>query len=52
LNREELRHALRRYLSAKQLDALEIRRVLLLKHFDHLIESKGQAAVLYDLPPR
>ena len=52
LNREQLRQALQQYLSVAQLDALEVRRVLLLRHFDHLIESKGQAAVLYDLPPR
>jgi hypothetical protein len=39
-------------LSPQQLDALDIRRALLAKHFDYLIESKGEAAVLYDLPPR
>jgi hypothetical protein len=52
LNRERLQQTLQRYLSPQQLDALEIRRALLVKHFDHLIESKGEAAVLYDLAPR
>src|SRR4029453_2374047 len=52
LERGQLRQSLQTYLSSQQLDALEVRRVLLLRHFDHLIESKGEAAVLYDLPPR
>lgn len=52
LNREQLQQALQRYLSSQQLDALEVRRVLLVRHFDHRIESKGEAAVFYDLPPR
>jgi hypothetical protein len=52
LNKELLHQALGRYLSAKQLDALEVRRVLLVRHFDHQIERKGEADVLYDLPPR
>jgi hypothetical protein len=52
LNKELLQQALGRYLSSRQLDALEVRRALLVSHFDHQIESKGDAAVLYDLPPR
>jgi hypothetical protein len=52
LNRQQLQQTLHRYLSPQQLDALDIRRALLVKHFDHLIDSKGEAAVLYDLPPR
>ena len=52
LNREQLQQTLQKYLSSQQLDALEVRRVLLVRHFDHLIESKGEAAVLYDLPLR
>lgn len=52
LNNELLQQTLRRYLSTQQLDALEVRRVLLVTHFDRLIESKGEADVLYDLPPR
>ena len=52
LNQEQLQQTLHRYLSPQQLDALEIRRALLVKHFDRLIASKGEAAVLYDLPPR
>ena len=52
LRKERLHQALGRYLSAKQLDALEVRRVLLVKHFDRQIKRKGEADVLYDLPPR
>ena len=52
LNKERLQQALGRYLSPQQLDALEIRRVLLVKHFAHQIESRGEPDVLYDLPPR
>jgi hypothetical protein len=52
LNKALLRQVLARYLSAQQLDALEVRRVLLVKHFDHQIRRKGEASVLYDLPPR
>ena len=52
LNKERLQQALKRYLSSQQLDALEVRRALLVRHFDNQIESKGEAAVLYDLPSR
>ena len=52
LNNHLLQQALGRYLSSQQLDALEVRRVLLVRHFDHQIERKGEADVLYDLPPR
>lgn len=52
LNKELLRRALGRYLSELQLDALEIRRELLVRHFDRQIKRKGEADVLYDLPPR
>ena len=52
LNKERLQQALGRYLSAQQLDALESRRALLVKHFDHQIGRKGEGEVLYDLPPR
>jgi hypothetical protein len=52
LNRQRLGQALERYLSSQQLDALEVRRALLVRHFDRLIRSKGEAAVLYDLPSR
>jgi len=51
LNKALLYQALERYLSARQLDALEVRRVLLVRHFDHQIERRGEADVLYDLPP-
>ena len=52
LNRPRLHQMLERYLSSQQLDALEIRRALLVKHFDDLIESRSERVVLYDLPPR
>jgi hypothetical protein len=52
LNRPQLRQALGRFLSSQQVDAVEVRRAVLVKHFDHLIATKGEAAVLYDLPPR
>ena len=52
LNRPRLQQALERYLSSQQLDALEVRRTLLVKHFDGQIASRGEGAVLYDLPPR
>ena len=52
LNRELLQQTLGRYLSSQQLDALDVRRALLVRHFDDQIASKGEVAVLYDLPPR
>jgi hypothetical protein len=52
LNRELFQRTLGKYLSSEQLDALEARRELLVKHFDEQIARKGEAAVLYDLPPR
>ena len=52
LNRERLQQTLQRYLSSQQLDALEARRALLVRHFDRQLGSRGEAVVLYDLPPR
>jgi hypothetical protein len=52
LNRERLQHALDRYLSSQQLDALDVRRALLVRHFDSRIGSQGEAVVLYELQPR
>ncbi|HEX2455031.1 MAG TPA: hypothetical protein VHI99_15120, partial [Vicinamibacterales bacterium] len=52
LNQEEFQQTLGKYLSARQLDALDARRALLVRHFDAQIASKGDAAVLYDLPAR
>lgn len=49
LNRDLLRQRLSRYLSPQQLDALLIRRELLVSHFDRLLADKGEGAVLYDL---
>jgi len=52
LNKEAFQQKLAKYLSPEQLDALEARRALLVKHFEEQITSKGEGAVLYDLPPR
>ena len=52
LNRPRLQQALERYLSSQQLDALEVRRARIVKHFDDQIGSRGASVVLYDLPPR
>lgn len=52
LNRRLLQPALGKYLSSPQLDALEVRSQLLVKQFDEQIAGRGEAAVLYDLPPR
>jgi hypothetical protein len=47
LNRDRLEQALQRYLSVQQLDALEARRALLVKHFDGEVAGRGEAAVLF-----
>lgn len=52
LNRQLLGRALGKYLSAPQLEALEVRRKLVVRHFETLIARKGESAVLYDLLPR
>jgi hypothetical protein len=52
LNRALLQRTLGKYLSPQQVGTLEVRRTLLLKHFDELIAKQGQTVVLYDLPPR
>ena len=52
LNREATKQRLGKYLASEQLDALEARRELLVKHFAEQIALKGEGAVLYDLPPR
>lgn len=52
LNKEVLKQKLGKYLAPEQLDGLEARRELLVKHFDEQITSKGEGTVLYDLPPR
>jgi hypothetical protein len=49
LNAEAFKQRLGRFLTAEQLDALEIRRALIVKHFEELIARNGEAAVLYDL---
>ena len=52
LNKDVFEQQLAKYLSAEQLDALEARRALIVKHFDDHIARRGEADVLYDLPPR
>ncbi len=52
LNRKRLQEMLGKYLSSEQLDSLEVRRLLLVTHFDEQIARKGEAAVLYDFPQR
>jgi len=52
LNREVLRQELGQYLSAEELDGLEARRELIVKHFDERIAERGEGVVLYDPPPR
>jgi hypothetical protein len=49
LNGTVLEQRLAKYLTREQLDALEIRRALLVKHFDDLMARRGENAVLYDL---
>ena len=52
LNRPRLQQTLERYLSSQQLDALDVRRAALVKHFDDQIGTHGERVVLYELPPR
>jgi hypothetical protein len=51
LNNDALRLKLGKYLSTEQIEALEVRRELIVKHFAEQIANKGESAVLYDLPP-
>ena len=51
-NKEVLTQRLGRFLTSEQLDALETRRALLVRHFDELIAREGARTVVYDLPPR
>lgn len=52
LNRDALQQRVGRFLTPEQVDALEVRRVLIVTHFDELIATKGEGMVLYELPPR
>ncbi len=52
LNRGLLQRTLGRYLSAEQIEAMDVRRVLLVRHVDEQITRDGEAAVLYDLASR
>jgi hypothetical protein len=52
VNKEVLTRRLGKFLTSEQLDALETRRALIVRHFDELVARKGDRAVLYDLPPR
>ncbi len=51
LNREALQRVLSRYLSPEQLETLDARRELLVRHFDERIARMGEGPVLYDLGP-
>ncbi len=51
LNKKELQRQVGRYLSPVQIDALEARRALLVKHFDARISKLGDKIVLFDPPP-
>ena len=48
LDRNAFQRALGNYLTVQQLDALETRRALLVRHFDDAIARNGESAVLYD----
>lgn len=50
LNAEGLHRHLGGWLGKVEIDAIVARRDLLVKHFDELIASRGEAVVLYDLP--
>ena len=52
LNLEGLKTGLAKYLTIEQIEALDSRRQLLVKHYDQEIARRGESAVLYDLPPR
>jgi hypothetical protein len=52
LTRGDSAKRLGKYLTLGQLDALETRRALIVEHLDGQIAAKGEAAVLYDSPPR
>ena len=52
LSRVDSARRLGRYLTSGQLDALETRRALIVKHLDGQIAAKGEAAVLYESPLR
>jgi hypothetical protein len=52
LRRSDTKRRLGQYLTSGQLDALETRRALIVKHCAGQIASMGERAVLYDLPPR
>jgi hypothetical protein len=51
LDKNTLQRKLGKYLSPEQLNALEIRRQLLVKYFDERIARYGETAVVYDLTP-
>jgi len=52
LDRDRFGRGLGALLTTEQLDALEARRLIIVRHFDQRIARQGQRAVLYDLPPR
>ncbi len=52
LNKDNLKQRVGKYLTGMEIDGLLGRRDLIVKLFESEIASKGEAAVLYDLPPR
>ena len=52
LNREKLNQPLRDYLRSNELDALLVRRDLIVQFFDQEVRAKGEQEVLFDYIPR
>ena len=52
LDQETLDEQLQPFLTKSEIKALLARRDLIVKFFDNAVKEKGEAAVLYDLPPR
>jgi hypothetical protein len=50
LNEETLRRRLGRWVSEREIQAVLARRDLIVRHFDDEVRTRGEAAVLYDLP--
>ena len=47
LNKEDVSRAMKDYLTRRELDAMMVRRDLLVAHFKKLIAEQGEAKVLY-----
>lgn len=51
LDKESLTESLDPYLSRQEISSLFKRRKMIINHIENLIEERGEAAVLFDLPP-